>query len=204
MRDILGYHHIAYGLAADLYWNGFYGQVTVSKLPFITEPFTLSLHDSNRGEGRAALLTQLDNGLTIINLHLDVWDRSGGVRTSQLQQVKSLINNTLLPSPVILCGDFNTVRRCDYSAAEWSELCSIQEIETVSMDVVSGMGGRDVFDVMDVRMSRSHVHDPKRVDYIFIIDKSIEKKKLIVKEAKRYDVLYSDHFPLSAVIELHR
>lgn len=198
LRDQLGFAHIAYGNAADLYGNGFYGQVTASKTPFAAEPVTLPLKDTKHGEERAALFTQHQSGLSIINVHLDVWDRSGEVRVRQLHQIKSLIRQ--LRSPVLLCGDFNSVRRCDYSQEEWDVICRLHHIETASLDVVGEMGGRDVFDLLDKRLNRTHVKISKRIDFLFVIEQGMGK--VSVRDARRYDVLWSDHYPLWAALEI--
>jgi len=59
----MGFPYIAYGHAHDLYGNGFYGQVTISKTPFKSEPVVLTLEDSKNAENRAALLTQHSSGI---------------------------------------------------------------------------------------------------------------------------------------------
>jgi len=105
-----------------------------------------------------------------------------------------------LASPVILCGDFNSVRRRDYTDEEWKILCGIHQIETESLEVIREFGGRDVFDYLAQRLNQTHTQIAKRIDFIFIIEKG--KEKVNVRDARRFDVLFSDHFPIGTNLEI--
>src|ERR1700679_871931 len=116
----LGFVHIAYGFAADLYGEGgenFFGQATCSKIPF-EKTASLKLK-AFRGEARNALFTYFPD-LVLVNTHLDVWDKTGETRLAEMKQIVKKIGTS--KTAALLCGDFNTQRREDYTASQWKEL----------------------------------------------------------------------------------
>lgn len=214
----IGFHYVAYGKAMGLLQNGFYGQVIASKLPFEAwktgeTALVLDLPRGPPNEGRSAMfvrvrlaavdvpgvdgsgiLSDRSGCLVIGNCHLDVWDRSGKTRLSQIKAIHELMRGENL-FPAVLAGDFNTVRRRDYTATEWSDLCQTHQIETESLGYLTGVGAEDAFDRLGLRVPQTHLFAPKRrVDFLFLFD---SRKEIEVKQAKLHRIGHSDHFPLS-------
>ncbi len=116
----------------------FYGQCTASKIPFVGNPHSIYLEkDPLQKLGRNALCVTLTNGLTVINTHLDCFDRTGETRLKQVNQIFDWINSkTRKNNTFILAGDFNTERRKNYSDSTWERLQKEYIIETETLDFI--------------------------------------------------------------------
>ncbi len=208
----LGYKHIAYGFAADLYGSHgghFFGQATCSKIPFVNQLSAELSPDPIKNEGRNALFVTLDlsvsskkktqsKSLTVVNTHLDVWDRSGKTRLKQVKEIDHVLNERNL-FPAMVCGDFNTVRRHDYTPHEWKELHKY-EIETKTLDYIASMGVQDALDLVGKKTSRSIVGLDRRIDFMFAFDPYSQIK--ITDATIDHKAIFSDHHPVICVIHV--
>lgn len=199
----LGYKYIAYGFADDLYGkNGgnFFGQATCSKLPWKHKPISLNLsRDPVNNEGRNALFVTLENGLTIVNLHLDVWDRSGKTRLKQIKEMDHVLNEYKL-FPAMVCGDFNTQRRRDYTNAQWETLQKHYVVETIAIDYIESFGVKDVLDLVGKKSVTSIPGVNRRIDFMFAFDPYDQVKVQSADIVK--NVYFSDHFPVISTIRV--
>lgn len=80
-----------------------------------TAAWTLHSHR----ESRSAVAVDLDCGLRVVCTHLD--HRDEDVRLNQLSQLSTALGQSS-PLPLLLLGDFNALRRLDYSDAAWEAL----------------------------------------------------------------------------------
>jgi endonuclease/exonuclease/phosphatase family metal-dependent hydrolase len=199
----MGLSFIAYGFAADLYGKeggNFFGQATCSRIPFDTRPTSQSLkRDPVQNEGRNALFVTLRaSGLTICNTHLDVWDRTGKTRLQQIKQIDDTLNQFNL-FPALVCGDFNTQRRHDYTTAQWNALIkSKYELETLALDHVQSMGVKDVLDLVGKKSASSIPNLNRRIDFMFVFD---PYNTLTVQAAEiDKNANFSDHYPVIATV----
>jgi endonuclease/exonuclease/phosphatase family metal-dependent hydrolase len=202
LKQELGLVHVAYGNAGALYAeSSFYGQITCSRVPWTkgTKPISLALRaDPVLHEKRNALFVQLANGVSICNTHLDVWDRTGNTRLAQLQDIHQVLTQHKM-FPTVLCGDLNTVRRADYTTAQWQLLTQHWTIESKSLDWLQSLGLSDTFTHLGRQAENTHRDAAKRIDFIIPFD---PRQQLTVVDSKTYHVEFSDHYPVMAEFAL--
>jgi endonuclease/exonuclease/phosphatase family metal-dependent hydrolase len=217
MRQELGLVHFVYANAEDLYGNGFFGQVIVSRFPPVFS-YALELPRGNvPEEGRSAAIMTVQPSptklpLTIVNTHLDVHDQTEETRYLQLQAIASFLNTNEL-EPAIIAGDMNATRRQDYTLQQWNRLGGDKYIPTVALNSLEQLYGSSsngqFFDVLDT-MSTQYTPNKanlstllaryKRIDYMFVVDPN---GALRVDEAAiANQVRTSDHYPLVARITM--
>jgi endonuclease/exonuclease/phosphatase family metal-dependent hydrolase len=127
VREKLKFPYTAYGNAADLYGNGFFGQVTCSRYPIVAYNSLALQADPRNNEARNALVCHIElptkRVVSVINTHLDVWDWSEKTRLAEIQQIVAYVRTHQNRLPTILLGDFNAVREKDYeNPADWLAL----------------------------------------------------------------------------------
>ena len=208
VREILGMPYICYGNAIPKQ-RRFFGQCTCSKWPF--QKTAIIPLQQFQGEGRCALVSEINDTLVLINTHLDVWDRSEATRQKQIQEIEMFLQSQKLGHQItLLVGDFNTVRRKDYpSEPIWweaqypNERERDQKIGSSSLSYLENkMGALEVFDILGCYPGATKTKETdkphRRIDYIWII--SPYKKAKIqyqVFQAKVLDsITLSDHYPV--------
>jgi len=148
-------------------------------------PWTLKHNNNSRyAESRCALAVTLPSQLRIVCTHLD--HRSEATRLAQLVQLRGHMEDAWGPGfeqqPLLLLGDFNALRRADYSDARWQTLMreraeSSIESETHVTDLLEqspSNGGWSWADCRSVAASQSRFHGDMatsvygaRVDYVW-------------------------------------
>jgi endonuclease/exonuclease/phosphatase family metal-dependent hydrolase len=157
---------------------------------------TSSLSDINivklpaKKESRSAIIGKLklsnNDEILIINLHLDVYDKTGQIRRDQIKNIMYNLDNIDLP--IIMMGDFNSLRKNDYTESEnvWLANNSPGGIDYETIELVESYGFTDVFTNL-----KYSVWSGRRVDYIFVKN----FKRTITGTYLYYDDL-SDHISL--------
>ena len=138
-------------------------------------------------QGRCAVIMHLDKFI-VCNLHLDVFDTSGKTRREELSQVLDYLD-TKPNVPTIIMGDFNALRRGDYTKREIEWLGKNNEgypLDFSAVNDVESRGFQDAFGNL-----KFSVWSARRVDYIFT--RNIDPSKL---KAYPYYTTASDHIPL--------
>lgn len=143
------------------------------------------------------------NELIVVGTHLDVFDESGSFRKLQIEKI---INQLRSDDPenfenkrIIITGDFNSLKRSDYTDKEWDQIVQIdhkRKVDTI-VDVVpilEELGFQDSFDQCDTNIKVS-VWSNRRVDYIF-------GKNIKFSQTSEHRVTASDHYPVYADISL--
>lgn len=156
--------------------GGYYGIGILSKYPLASTLRIYLPFTENGKEQRAVLMADVEyrdgKYFTFACTHLDY------TNTEERQLQVKVLNKVLLekPYPVILCGDFNARPESEEIAigmAEWRRACK-----------------------MDATVP---ANNPKhKIDYIFCYPED----KWRVLESTTYMVQFSDHLPISALIEL--
>lgn len=155
--------------------------------------------DPINGISRFALVAKLKNtDLSIVGTHLDVFDESGETRKEQinflLEHLKSeKINN------VVIAGDFNTLRKNDYSDPEWKYITECDKLRNVTtkediIPIIENNNFRESFDAVNKKLKVS-VWSNRRVDYIY-------GKNINFIDSACYRSIASDHHPIYADIKL--
>lgn len=115
----LGYNsnNIIFG-DASRYMGGAFGNLIASKYPIVQSKVESLVKYQ---VGRSAVIVDIivnNKILRVYGFHLDVFDVT---ETTRLNQINSILHSAnMSPFPVILAGDYNSVRRLDYSEVEWN------------------------------------------------------------------------------------
>lgn len=191
----LGYTYILLAQASDLY--GWFGQAICSRLPF-EEKYVIDLDKGNQEEGRSAAMVTLENGITIVNTHLDVWDKSGKTRIAQIKQIRKIIEKKKLKG--LLCGDFNCTREKDYTVEQLANIKKFPVEYKQDFQALKEISDYpDVFDIVNRKAGFTHLAAPIRIDYMFVFG---SEEQIEVQSVTKYNVRYSDHYPLSAILDI--
>lgn len=151
------------------------------------------------------------NDLIVIGTHLDVFDESGVLRRQQIQKILKGLQKTLQnPSldddqklfdgkQIVITGDFNSLKRSDYTDEEWDQIVTIDRkrgVRTVvdAVPVLEEVGFEDSFDHCNEKIKVS-VWSNRRVDYIF-------GKNVKFSQTTEHRTTLSDHYPIYADISL--
>jgi len=184
----------------DYIGNGIFSKYPISS----TKHINLDKDPVNK-EGRIGCIAivKISNtvAFTIVNTHLDVWDDSGKTRKKQLNKI---INYLDKDDSIIIMGDFNTIRKEDYSKEylNWlsanksgrGNLYKAQQIDFDTLDILNNNGYKDITDSTNDMISIT-TWSGKRVDYMYT--KNIDVKKSFV-----LPIDLSDHFPLIGDLEI--
>ena len=188
----LGFKHFSYGSTSNIYGNGFYGQVTCSRIQ-ISAVFNLYLpRNPGKSERRSCLIVKLANGLTIANTHLDPKQTAEELRLSQIQAIDRHLGKWDL-FPALLCGDFNAVRKQEAPPGVSTKALSWLQTRRG--------GVKDAMDLVGKRATRSHRKFPVRLDFCFVLD---QHKQLVVSDASVPYVEFSDHLPIIVTFDVKR
>lgn len=128
--------------------------------------------------------------LNIISTHLDVFDSTGETREKQLKQLMSDISS--LEGSIILCGDFNSLKKSDYISEELNWLSNNNKgkpLEFKLDPVIKENSFEEAFDDGNLKYS---VWTGRRIDYVYY------KGSIIPVSSNVYYTNSSDHFPLVA------
>jgi endonuclease/exonuclease/phosphatase family metal-dependent hydrolase len=157
--------------------------------------------DPIRHIARNALICTFDKNLTVIGTHLDVFDETGKLRIKQITSILETLKNmdniyhNRSISKIIVAGDFNSLRKSDYTSKEWHHICELdkkRKITTVqdAIPIIEEKGFIDSFSHLGKSVKIS-VWSGKRVDYIF-------GKNIDFVQTASYKVTHSDHYPIYA------
>lgn len=161
-----------------------------SKFPISSFKILKLKQDPIQRLNRYAILAVIDigNPINLIVTHLDVYDESEQTR---LDQIKSIIND-LCKSEIkqtIIMGDFNSLRRNDYSQEDWNRITTHDLKRNVtSMTLVTDYLEQQHFTTNNLSMS---VWAMRRVDYIYTKNLSYP-----ITQRDTYPTGVSDHYPI--------
>jgi len=134
---------------------------------------------SHPRESRSAVAVELNTGLVVCCTHLD--HRDERARLHQLEQLRECLPHNPETTPLVLLGDFNSIRRADYDDAEWRKIVDGRERASIktetevvdALELPSQRGGR--WDLADCRSLAAQTTGAMptsvfgaRVDYVWL------------------------------------
>jgi endonuclease/exonuclease/phosphatase family metal-dependent hydrolase len=133
------------------------------------------------------------NTVTIINVHPLLGKGGGPRQTVQEDHVKVAVDTFLAAaSPAVLMGDFN-VAMPSTATDESEKYCCQETLERI----VRAPGVIDVFNPRNLTNNSypvTRIWSGSKVDHMFV-------KGFSVRSAQVHQWLYSDHYPISAVLQ---
>lgn len=130
--------------------------------------------------------------LLVVNTHLDVFDSSGKTRLVQMRIILDSLakNNT---NKKIVCGDFNSLRKNDYTTDEWNAIVKIdkkRKVDTIEdvIPLIEKSSFVDAFVACKVPLKVT-VWSARRIDYIYGNGIDFVQCSVIKNTA-------SDHYPI--------
>jgi endonuclease/exonuclease/phosphatase family metal-dependent hydrolase len=196
----IGYHY--WHFCGTTHFHGApFGNLTLSRYPMTSQSIPLA-RDPIHNEKRCFIQSQIYSFntniylCTVLNAHLDVWDKTGKTRQQQVQTILETIDEK---TPTVLCGDFNSVYPTDYSPDVWKwvqyETSSVAAQQLLRSRLTSAFDkSHSDFDVLSTTRPPSTVWSARTVDNIFLSTKA----KKCVAPYTTYPVysLCSDHIAL--------
>lgn len=177
-----GYKYYFFGQAIILEGKGPYGNAIISKYPIldlevIKIPDPLVYDEDTYYESRCIIKAKIkinDSIIYVILTHMGLAkSEEKNATDTVIKIIEPLINNN---KKIILLGDFN------------------MEPDNLNLDRIREYLD-DTTDLMNKEPTFPSVNPIKKIDYIFY-------KNVIVKSAKVEKIVASDHYPVSAVIDL--
>jgi endonuclease/exonuclease/phosphatase family metal-dependent hydrolase len=129
----------------------------------------------------------------IIGTHLDVYDESGEMRKRQMAKILNAVPQ-LNTDAIIIAGDFNSLRRADYTPDAWERIIRqncLRKVNTIedAIPLIENAGFTDSFIKVGQRPPQKTCRYDRRVDYVYV--KGIDLVSSIVVQSND-----SDHYPL--------
>jgi endonuclease/exonuclease/phosphatase family metal-dependent hydrolase len=203
MRDYSEkFNAIGYNVKFSKCWINMIG----SKFDFEMEELSLSVSDSGRTH-RCALIgknfkiktsTEYEYLLDIVFLstHLEVFDVLGKHRINQMEKIMEHMSKRYSDSSIVVVGDFNSLRKSDYSEKEWNRIIEIDEkrgIETKEdvIPIIENAGYIDSFVDSNTFLHPVSVWTNRRVDYVYGRNVTFSQTEIVRTGL-------SDHYPIYA------
>lgn len=167
--------------AADQVHDGPFGNLIASKYPIVDHhPLPLFGLDSvilneSPQEKRCAIIVQImlpdHRNIIVCGVHLDVYDQTEQVRLYQIRQILDHLNNINIP--IVIAGDFNSLRRNDYTEFEWQQLVTQDEHRGVNTkilvtDELEAQDWRTSFDLANVPNPKYTTWSGRTIDFIYL------------------------------------
>lgn len=189
-----------------LFFSGFSScgiNAVFSRYPFTANEIDLG-RDSIKKVARNALMCTFlshnissDKNIVIVGTHLDVYDESGKLRIRQMKTILDVLstNTNIDNDKIIVMGDFNSLRKNDYTDNEWAYLSQLDKQRKVitvqdAVSIIESARFTDSFVECNDSIKTS-VWSGRRVDYIF-------GKNVNFDQSATYKVTHSDHYPVYA------
>jgi len=182
-----------------------YGLLCASSSSDMQPLFNTWVVVDDTNNSKCAQIIRIDNAITVVNLHLDVWDRTGQTRVRQLQTVLRTLDNdirvnTKKTDRIVIVGDLNAVATPrDNALAKWIDANQMarQEDERLNesktLASLAHAGFIDAAANIDVS-----VWTGRRVDHVWIRGFSPD----VVQRAFVWPTTVSDHLPLVVDLDL--
>lgn len=181
----------------------YFGNIILIRNNIIIRKFSKELYISGYKERKKCIVNvviEYQNTLvSIYNIHLDVWDRTGKCRMEQINKLLEKIKNDKCPN-ILIGGDFNAIKESDYSEDERIALKKFYSTFTDNpfkeIDFIIGKGFRDCA----TSNITPTVWAKQRVDFFFVN----REFSLDVSKYATHTISGSDHFPISIEIRVKK
>lgn len=134
------------------------------------------------------------NDLVIVGTHLDPFDETGELRIKQMSLILNYLSKQTMQR-FIVAGDFNSLRRDDYTESEWDSITQIDSERHVTTltDCIPLIEKNNFVDASTYcgKSIKVSVWANRRVDYIYG-----NNVKFI--QASELKTTHSDHYPIYA------
>lgn len=161
-----------------------------SKFPILNHKVIKLKQDPIQKLNRYAIVSIVDVGfpINLVVTHLDVYDESEQTRLDQIQSIINELQKSTIQQTIIM-GDFNCLRRNDYSPEDWNRITSHDlKRNVISKTLVTDYIEQHHFTTNVLDMS---VWAMRRVDYIYT--KNLNKS---IIHCSTYPTDVSDHYPV--------
>lgn len=165
--------------------------ILLSKFPITQHKIIKLQQDPVQKLNRYAILSTIDIGtkINVIVTHLDVYDETEETRLKQIKTILIELNK-IEQFPTIIMGDFNSLRRSDYSDEKWNEIFEHDRRRNVTpMTLVTDHLEQQKFITPSLEMS---VWSMRRVDYIYT--RNIDTPQIQLFSS--FPTGLSDHYPV--------
>jgi endonuclease/exonuclease/phosphatase family metal-dependent hydrolase len=175
------------------YLGARYGNLILSKVPMTKKDAGL-LYKGQVRVKRGYCMTEIASlDVTICCLHLDVFDETGKTRNQQLMQLLNILD---LSNPnLIICGDFNCLRKADYSTPFFDRLVASDQhrnavTDTTTLEYLRKNHFHTCFDHCRQPSPKCTVWSNRVIDFIFVPHKYTKE----ITNCGLYYTVNSDHF----------
>jgi endonuclease/exonuclease/phosphatase family metal-dependent hydrolase len=183
----------------------YFGNMILIKNDITIKKFSKELYISGYKEHKKCIVNVVieyqNMMISIYNIHLDVWDRTGKCRLEQIEKLIKKVEIDTCPN-IILVGDFNSIKKSDYSENEINALKKLYEKYTKNpfkeIQFLIRKGFKDVASEYFKEKIIPTVWSKQRVDFFFVN----EGFKFDILQYHTHTISGSDHFPIS--IELFK
>ena len=131
----------------------------------------------------------------IVNVHLDVFDETEITRSTQITEILKYCDDD-----TILLGDFNSLRKDDYSKLEYKNILKEDLIRNVTTQnlvtsKIESDGFVDSFVYLTLDIPKITVWSCRRIDYMFLKEftKYLVSSNVFVTHASDHFMIYSDY-----------
>ena len=177
----------------------YFGNMILIRNNIIIRKFSKELYISGYKERKKCIVNVViehqNTMISIYNIHLDVWDRTGKCRMEQINKLLEKIKNDKAPN-ILIGGDFNAIKQSDYSEEEQIALKKFYSTFTDNpfkeIEFIIGKGFRDCA----TRHITPTVWTKQRVDFFFVN----REFRLDISKYTTHTISGSDHFPISIEI----
>lgn len=176
--------------------NNRYGiNLLLSKYPIVSHKVihlgTDPIHKKNRYALKATINVNNTN-VNILIAHLDVWDVTEETRLNQIKIIFEEIDSTY-----ILMGDFNSLRRDDYTSKEWESFKADDKVRGITLQnkvipYIEKNKFVDCFVKINKVCPKVSVWSMRRVDYIYVGEKFPHN----IVNCDMFATIASDHWPI--------
>jgi endonuclease/exonuclease/phosphatase family metal-dependent hydrolase len=181
----------------------YFGNIILIRDHIIIRKFSRELYISGYKDHKKCIVNVVieyhNTTISIYNIHLDVWDRTGKCR---LEQINKLLEKVKMDKAqnILIGGDFNAIKESDYSEDERAALKKFYSTFTKDpfkeIEFLMGKGFRDCAN----RYITPTVWTKQRVDFFFVN----RGFTLDVSNYSTHTISGSDHFPISIEIGIKK
>jgi endonuclease/exonuclease/phosphatase family metal-dependent hydrolase len=174
----------------------YFGNIILIRDNIIIRKFSRELYISGYKDHKKCIVNVVieyyNTIISIYNIHLDVWDRTGKCRLEQINKLLEKVKMDKSPN-ILIGGDFNAIKESDYSEEEKTALKKFYSTYTKDpfkeIEFLMGKGFRDCAN----RHITPTVWTKQRVDFFFVN----RGFTLGISNYSTHTISGSDHFPIS-------
>ena len=177
----------------------YFGNIILIRDHIIIRKFSRELYISGYKDHKKCIVNVVieyhNTTISIYNIHLDVWDRTGKCRLEQINKLLEKVKIDKSPN-ILIGGDFNAIKESDYSEDEKMSLKKFYSTFTKDpfkeIEFLMGKGFKDCA----TSNIKPTVWTKQRVDFFFVN----RDFTLDVSNYSTHTISGSDHFPISIEI----